>query len=128
MKILNILKNSCIILSIIILSATMFSCEEDEEIKQPDRMFSPALFNINVGVGTNEATVSWIPIFEATYSLEISKDNFATTLQSISFERGTQRYVLTNLESGNYSARIKAISSNPSVADSKYAVSTFVVP
>lgn len=107
---------------------TMVSCEK-HSLADPDnttdRLFRPPAFAATVDA--NEVTLSWVPIADATYVLEVSKDNlvFETELQQIELGEVAE-YVLTDLwSSTRYSARIKAVSKNPSVKDSEFTAVTF---
>ena len=115
------------ILGVFFLTAIV-SCEK-HSLADPDnttdRLFRPPAFAATVN--TNEVTLSWVPIADATYLLEVSKDNllFETELQQIELGEVAE-YVLTDLwSSTRYSARIKAISANPSVKDSEFTTVTF---
>lgn len=108
--------------------AGILSCEKhnlEDPDNTTDRLFRPPAFAASVN--TNEVTLSWVPISDATYVLEVSKDNllFETELQQIEL-KDVAEYVLTDLwSSTRYSARIKAVSNNPSIKDSEFNVLTF---
>lgn len=108
--------------------AGMLSCEKhnlEDPDTSTDRLFRPPTFAANVN--TNEVTLSWVPIANATYVLEVSKDNlvFETELQRIELGEVAE-YILTDLwSSTRYSARIKAVSNNPLVKDSEFTAVTF---
>jgi hypothetical protein len=112
------------------MSVSLLSCEEDEEvIRQPSQLFRPVLFTSERNV--DQVVLSWVPIKNAAYLLEISRDNlqFTVDLQSFPLEAGTKQYVLSNLQSGEtYSARIKSVSNDPEISDSEFVVITFVAP
>ncbi len=104
----------------------MVSCDEETSVVETtDQLFRPALFTSTV-IG-NEVTLTWVPIANASYSLEISKDSFLfqNELQVIPLEE-VQTYKVTDLWSlSRYSARIKAISKDASVKDSEWNQITF---
>lgn len=118
-----------VVLSVLMISLSLLSCEEDEEIRQPGQLFRPVLFTS--GTVANQVVLSWLPIKNATYLLEISGDSllFTTGLQSFPLETGTKQYEPSNLQGGKrYSARIKSVSTDPRISDSEFAVTTFVAP
>jgi len=104
----------------------LFSCDDNEtEEYQLSRLFSPISFSASVEL--NVVSLSWVPINEAIYVLEISKDSllFEHDLQTIPLDKNVE-YLLENLwSSTRYSARIKAVSNDPSIADSKFTAITF---
>ncbi len=112
----------------VFLLAGLFSCKKhnlDDPDNTTDRLFRPPTFAASVNA--NEVTLSWIPIANATYILEVSKDNllFETELQQIELNE-VNTYVLSDLwSSTRYSARIKAISKNPSIKESEFTAVTF---
>jgi hypothetical protein len=125
------IKTSCIVIfSVFVMAMSLLSCEEDEEVvRQPGQLFRPVLFTSEADAG--QVVLSWVPIKNAAYLLEISRDNlqFTVDLQSFSLEAGTEQYVLSNLQSGEtYSARIKSVSQDLKISDSEFAVITFVAP
>jgi len=105
----------------------MVSCDEETlVVETPDQLFRPALFTANVN--GNEVTLTWVPIANASYSLEVSKDSllFQNELLVIPLEE-VQTYKITDLWSTTrYSARIKAVSKDPLIKDSGYNQITFV--
>ena len=128
---INKIKTSCVVvLSVLMISISFLSCEDDdEEVRQPSQLFRPVIFNYET-VDTR-VVLSWLPIKNAEYLLEISRDDlqFTVDLQNVFLEAGIKQYELSNLQSGEtYSARIKSISKDPEVSDSKFAVVTFVAP
>ena len=118
-----------ILLVVLIFSTLLINVSCDEEVlvdNEPDQLFRPASFNANV----NEASVtfSWIPIGNARYQLELSKDSlsFQQDLQTFDIEGGTDIYKVEDLWSNSlYSARIKAVSIDGSISDSEYKQLTF---
>lgn len=126
---MRIVKNRYIVIVLgIWLLTNMLSCEE-HSLADPDnttdRLFRPPTFSASVNA--NEVTLSWVPIANATYLLEISKDNllFETDLQQIELGE-VDTYDLTELwSSTRYSARIKAVSKTPGVKDSEFIAITF---
>ncbi len=120
-------KNILFLLGVIILTGIL-SCKK-HNLDDPDnitnRLFRPPTFSASVNA--NEVTLSWIPISNATYLLEVSKDNlvFETELQQVELGE-INTYVLSDLWSSiRYSARIKAISKNPEIEDSEFTAVTF---
>lgn len=124
------IKTSCIVvMSLFVMAVSMLSCEEDEVVKQLTQLFRPVSFTSEIHSG--QVVLSWVPIRNATYLLEISRDNllFTVDLQSISLEAGTEQYELSNLRSGEtYSTRIKSVSKDSKIRDSEFAIITFVAP
>lgn len=102
------------------------SCGKETTIKDtPDQLFRPV---ISAGISNNTVAFSWVPIANATYSLEISRDSFkyVNDVQSFKID-GAKSYYMENLWSQTrYSARIKAVSKDGSVKDSGYEEITFV--
>lgn len=121
-------KNKIFILLAFLMTGILnVSC--DDNLTEPvplDRMFRPINFTREVdGVDVN---LSWTPIAGASYLLQISKDSleFETDVVDILLPRKTSTYKLEDLWSETrYSARIKAVSSNPATADSEYQTTTF---
>lgn len=101
-------------------------CEEENITDNtPDRLFRPAL--LTAGVDGNKVRLTWVPIANASYSLEISRDSllFSTDLQSIPLD-GVDEYTVEDLWSDTiYSARIKALSKIGTIKDSEYEQITF---
>ncbi len=121
---LNIFRSIvCILLAFQLLQ----SCKTDEveTITPPDRLFAPALF-----AGTvieNNISLNWTPISNASYSLELSKDSllFTNELVVIPLDE-VSHYSFSDLWSKTrYSARIKAVSKDSKLKDSKYLTITF---
>ncbi|MDR3218003.1 MAG: hypothetical protein LBU22_03340 [Dysgonamonadaceae bacterium] len=127
---LNRIKNKYMtILSVVMLSLSLFSCEEDEEVvKQPGQMFRPVRFSV-LETLPGQVTFSWIPIKDANFLLEISRDDhaFEVDLKTQALDAGTKEYTITDIWGEvRYSARIKSVSNNPEVKDSEYSVLSFV--
>ncbi len=113
-------------LALLVVGFIMPGCEKDEELSDtPDQLFRPISFAAAVnGVDIN---FSWVPIANAKYILEISKDSllFTNELQQIEILDSIE-YRWENLVSRTqYSARIKAVSKDGSVKDSGYRMLTF---
>ena len=121
---LHIIKSFGIIL---LMSQVLSSCKTDEVtiITPPDRLFAPALFG---GLVTeNNIALNWTPIANAKYQLELSKDSllFTKDLVVIPLD-GITYYTFSDLWSKTrYSARIKAVSKDSTLKDSKYLTYTF---
>jgi len=116
----------CYILLLSVVMVSFVSCSDDDDVRVPNQLFRPAVFEADVEV--DRVTLSWIPIKGATYYLEVSKDEllFQVDLQKYEIEDASE-FVLDNLESGEtYSARIKSVSIDPQIQDSEFAVLTFV--
>lgn len=122
------IKNNITNLLILILFLPMFliSCEEETTPDDtPDRLFRPAL--LTAGVDGNKVTLKWVPIANASYSLEISLDSllFSNNLQVIPLD-AVDEYIIGDLWSDTiYSARIKAVSKISTIKDSEYELVTF---
>lgn len=121
------LNNLSAFIFIYFLSFFLSSCGKEALLSgKPDQLFRPALFKAEVNV--TQVTFTWVPIAGATYSLEISKDSllFENDLQVFHLE-STSSFTVSNLWSNTrYSARIKAVSIDPSIKDSEYKQITFV--
>jgi len=104
----------------------MISCEKENNTDYtPERLFRPAL--LTAGVDGNKVRFTWVPIANASYSLEISRDSllFSTDLQVIALD-GVDEYTVENLWSDTiYSARIKALSKISTIKDSGYEQISF---
>jgi hypothetical protein len=103
------------------------SCLQDpsDEVKTADQLFRPILFTATIDGGS--AYFSWVPIKNASYSLELSRDSlkFERELQVIPLD-STAGFLVENLWSqSRYSARVKAVSKNPAVKNSEYQTVTF---
>jgi hypothetical protein len=100
----------------------MFSCDDDDSTLNdvPDQLFRPIFLAATINNG-NEVTLSWIPITNASYLLEISRDSlFQNELQTFLLD-GVSQYTIKDLWSNStYSARIKAISKNSNIKDSEF--------
>lgn len=111
---------------LIFLFSFLFSCVDDNVEKNPSRLFRPISFSASVSGSTVE--FSWVPIKNATYLLEISRDSllFDQDIQVFSVE-SVNKYIVEDLwGNSRYSARIKAVSLNPEVKDSEYQIITFI--
>lgn len=123
-----LVRNFKIIVHVFLLSSLSIfinSCEKNDVSieNEVDQLFSPALFAADVDA--NNVTFSWVPIKDASYSLEISNDSllFQNNLQVFHLEK-VKTFTIENLnENSIYSARIKSISNN--IKDSKYISITF---
>lgn len=115
-----------LIMMMLCLPMFMVSCEEEDAIDNtPDRLFRPAL--LTAGVDGNKVRLTWVPIANASYSLEISRDSllFSTDLQVIPLD-GVDEYTVMDLWSDTvYSARIKGLSKISTIMDSEYETVTF---
>lgn len=111
-----------------ILALFMFSCEKNPEVEQlPERLFRPPLLNANVWA-ESVVTLTWTPVKDGIYEIEVSRDNllFETDVETYRVE-GTERLTVRDLSSKTrYSARVKAVSTNPKVGDSGWKEVTFV--
>ncbi|MCD8167645.1 MAG: hypothetical protein LUE93_17070 [Bacteroides sp.] len=110
-------------LSVFILSFA--ACSDDDEVRVPNQLFRPAVFTADVETG--RVLLQWIPIKNATYYLEVSRDDqlFQTDVRKYEIE-DEYILVLTDLISEElYSARIKSVSTQPGIQDSEYAIVTF---
>ena len=122
------IKNNIINFLILILCLPVFlvSCEEETTPDDtPYRLFRPAL--LTAGVDGNKVTLKWVPIANASYSLEISFDSllFSNKLQVIPLD-AVDEYTVGDLWSDTiYSARIKALSKISTIKDSQYEQVTF---
>jgi len=104
-----------------------FSCNENTiPDTHPDQLFRPVSFT--AGVNGNEVRFSWVPIANASYLLEISKDSllFQNDLQHFSID-GVTSYTVDNLLNKTvYSARIKAVSKDSTIKNSEFKEITFI--
>ncbi len=122
-------KNRYYIIRLFILALCFFpfviSCEEEAiEDDVPDQLFRPVLFTAEVNV--NEVTFTWMPIANASYVIEVSKDDlFTNDLQTYTID-GTLEYTVGLLTNTRYSARIKAVSKDETIKDSGYTKVTFL--
>lgn len=115
----------CYILLLSVVMVSFASCSDDDDVRVPDQLFRPAVFEADVQM--DYVVLSWIPIKGATYYLEVSKDEllFQADLQKYNIKDASE-FILDNLEAGKlYSARIKSVSIDPDIQDSEYAVLTF---
>lgn len=106
----------------------LYSCEKNDvsSENEVDQLFSPALFAADVN--SNSVKFSWIPIKGASYTLEISNDSllFSNNLQVFHLEEVKTFTIEDLIKDSRYSARIKAVSKNTSIKDSKFISITFV--
>ncbi len=123
-------KNRYYIIRLYLLALCFFpfviSCEEEAlEDDVPDQLFRPVLFTAEINV--DEVTFTWVPIENASYVIEVSKDDlFTNDLQSYAVD-GTVEYTVENLLTNTrYSARIKAVSKDERIKDSGYTKITFL--
>lgn len=113
------------LLLIAFLPATLSSCLEEPEVlyTTPSQLFRPITFSASVNVV--DVNFSWAPIKNASYLLELSRDEFNSDIVSIPID-GRASYQVTDLASQTrYTARIKAVSKETGVKDSEYASVTF---
>lgn len=126
------MKHNILLYSLVgfLFAGLMFSCTEEykytEVIEEPDRLFRPPLLETNID--GNEVAFKWIPIRGASYLLELSKDSLAFQNEVQKFEiSGHNDFLVENLWSETrYSARIKAVSTNPGIKDSGFQEVTFI--
>ncbi|KAA6351101.1 hypothetical protein EZS27_001527 [termite gut metagenome] len=120
-------KNIINILLSALITFSLFSCDESDETSDitTSRLFKPASFTRTVE-GIN-VRLSWVPIKNATYYLEVGKDvNFELDAEVAVSLAGVSEYYLTDLwGSTRYYARIKSVSIKPEIKDSDYAVVNF---
>lgn len=105
----------------------MTSCEEAPGITEetPDQLFRPV--NLSASAGENEVTLTWSPIKNATYFLEISRDSFEFAIDVQDFSLDEAACTIGDLwNESRYSARVKAVSAVPAIKDSEYKQITFV--
>lgn len=113
-------------LMLLCFSLLLVSCEDETLTDVPDQLFRPVIFK--TAINGNIATLSWIPIANASYSLELSRDSllFGNELQVIPLD-DLDTYAVGDLWSNSrYSARIKAVSKNSLIKDSEYNELTFI--
>jgi len=115
------------VILVLFLSCFLNSCEEEQEETEDsiDQLFRPVLFEADINA--NVVTFTWVPIANASYSLEISRDSllFQNSLQVIPLD-GVEEYTVSDLYSNSrYSARIKAVSKVDGVNDSEYKIINF---
>lgn len=105
------------------------SCKIDDEeivVETPDQLFSPVLFRAEVNI--NSVYFSWTPILNSTYLIEISRDNmlFENDLKSFTVTDKSEFHIENLWSNSLYSARIKAISKDTTIKDSKFQKLTFI--
>lgn len=120
----NIIRSITILL---LISQVLLSCKDEIVVNNTaDQLFSPALFS--AAINNNVASLSWTPIANSSYYLiEISKDSLKFTNELV-VDTIVDKYYFTlqDLWSNTwYSARIKAISKDPKIKDSKFLAITF---
>lgn len=103
------------------------SCKEEQVTEEftLSRMFRPVTLTAEISNGV-EVTLSWTPIADAIYSMELSQDSllFTTNLQNYTVkDKNSINLVL--LSATRYSARIKSISKSGISADSGWNEITF---
>lgn len=115
-----------VILFLAVLSSGILSCTKKELVDNtPDQLFRPAMFTASIDA--NEVTFSWVPIADATYFLQISRDSlvFSNDVQEFSINNASSIVISDLWSSARYSARIKAVSKNSSIKNSEYNQITF---
>ena len=121
----TIYKTTYLILICIVLFLT--SCDKETEQEEfVDQLFRPVEFTAIVNM--NEVALVWLPIANASYSLEISQDSllFQKNLKVFALD-GVDNFTISDLmNDARYSARIKSVSKNPLVKDSEYKQITFI--
>ena len=103
------------------------SCEEETVHEEfVDQLFRPADFTAIVNM--NEVGLVWLPIANASYSLEISQDSlqFQKNLKVFAIDGSNSLTISDLMNNARYSARIKSISKNALVKDSEYKQITFM--
>ena len=114
-------------LILVCIAFLLTSCKEETKQEEfVDQLFRPADFTAIVNM--NEVALVWLPIANASYSLEISQDSlqFQKNLKVFALD-GVYSFTISELiNNARYSARIKAISKNALVKDSKYKQITFI--
>ncbi len=113
------------VFSIVALAFSSCLKEDEVTIQYPDQLFRPLSFS--AGVDGAAVSFNWVPIKNASYLLEVSRDSFLfeRELQTLPID-GKSTYVLEDLWSQTrYSARIKAVSREPGIKDSEYQRLTF---
>ncbi|MCD7972881.1 MAG: hypothetical protein LUG18_09500 [Candidatus Azobacteroides sp.] len=117
--------------ALVMLPVLCVSCDDDDDKTgdEPGQLFRPVLFSVESR--TEPVILTWVPIKDASYLMEISRDSlkFEVELQRESLQTGTKELELSGLMKGErYSARIKSISNNPAIRDSEFATLSFVAP
>ena len=114
-------------LILICIAPILISCEEKSEQEEfVDQLYRPVGFSAVVNL--NEVALFWIPIANASYSLEVSQDSFQFQKNlKVFLLDGVVDYTISDLlNNTRYSARIKSISKNVLVKNSEYRQITFV--
>ncbi|GHT64047.1 hypothetical protein AGMMS50239_21050 [Bacteroidia bacterium] len=99
--------------------------KDDNEESLPKKLFRPVSFTAIVNA--NNVELTWTPIQGASYLIELYRDSlkFETDLKTFTFENTNQAKIEDLWGSTRYSARIKAVSTNPATQDSEFKVMTF---
>ena len=126
---LKIKSNFIVVVLLLVVSVSLFSCEEEQEMKYPTQLFRPVAFSIDAYHSPGGISLTWIPIKDASYILDISKDElFSSIFQSFTLDAGIKKVDIIDLEVGEtYFSRIKSISNQQGISDSEYASLRFVV-
>jgi hypothetical protein len=99
----------------------LFSCKENDDIDVdiPRRLFRPSIFQHVLNV--TDVSFQWTPIKNADYLLEVSPDpEFFSDVMSFTVSNTNELTVENLWSSTGYNARLKAISKNPEIGDSKF--------
>jgi hypothetical protein len=128
-NILFVILSACI-------ACSFFACDDNSgpADNTTSRLFRPAYFTVDAG--SDPIVFTWMPVSNATYLLEICRDQtFEDESSLISKQLGSvSSFVITIDEIRDkigfvldvyYEVRIKSISSNPNVKDSEYATARF---
>ena len=109
------------------IALTLASCLEEPstEVRTADQLFRP--INFTATVNGADVGFSWIPIKNASYLLEVSRDSFQfqRELQVIKRDSTTSHLVQNLRSQSRYSARIKSVSKDPAIKDSEYQSISF---
>jgi len=127
MKIMKTLKFKIIYILVFFLTMLTISCKEEDETEVTlSRLFRPVAFEADINA--NEVTFYWTAIGDGVYLLEISRDSFLyiTDIQVFTVKDSMTKTVSNLWSQTRYSARVKAISQNSDVEDSKYKETTFI--
>jgi len=105
--------------------------------EHPGQFFSPVI-NLTVPIGSTavqdpigaSVAISWAKTPNATYEIQYSKDSMLFTTDTVRvFNDTVTSFRLAGLDAlVNYSFRVRAISKDPNVKDSRYAATTFKCP
>lgn len=96
----------------------LFSCDDDDPVKQLDQLFRPVIKSYSVGGGS--ISLAWSPIKDAYFVIELSTaSDFSSPI--IHEVVGEGEYVIHDLRGGTpYYIRIKSVSLDGSMKDSEY--------